>query len=376
MSSLAGIRSVLTNNAAGSVSFIDGINSTATHSGGSSVAALNGITAASTVMGSSAASQANGGTFYTTTSSSGNVTEQRGVTGYTSAGSLAGAVSSAVGVMGYTTKSNGSGTSNSRGGQFYASNTGTGSITNAYGVDVYASNGSTGSMSNAHGLSSRVSNTGGGTITTGYGVHIGAIQATNKWSLYATDATAPSHFAGSVGIGATTLSDKLHVVGDVRVGTSGTNGCVKNFAGTGIVGTCASDMALKTDIQSLPSLLSRFETLSPVTYKWNETAAEKYKNDTQVANVGLLAQDVEEAFPELVSKNADGYKQVDFAALSVYAYKALIELADKVSEKAHLVVEKLTAKEVVVEKLCVKKESDGGIVCVTGDELAELVAAE
>jgi hypothetical protein len=32
-----------------------------------------------------------------------------------------------------------------------------------------------------------------------------------------------------------TATDKLQVFGDVRVG-AGTNGCVKNFAGTGLIG--------------------------------------------------------------------------------------------------------------------------------------------
>ena len=45
---------------------------------------------------------------------------------------------------------------------------------------------------------------------------------------------------GNVGIGTPmdvngfpTATDKLQVFGDVRVGTTGTNGCLKNFAGTG-----------------------------------------------------------------------------------------------------------------------------------------------
>ena len=40
--------------------------------------------------------------------------------------------------------------------------------------------------------------------------------------------------SGNVGIGTfndiPTLTDKLHVLGDIRVGTTGTNGCIKNFA--------------------------------------------------------------------------------------------------------------------------------------------------
>ena len=43
-----------------------------------------------------------------------------------------------------------------------------------------------------------------------------------------------------------------------------------------------------------------------------------------------LAQDVEAQFPELVSVNSDGYKQVDFRALPFYILEALKELWEKV----------------------------------------------
>jgi len=50
-----------------------------------------------------------------------------------------------------------------------------------------------------------------GSVGSGYGVYIGAIQATNKWSIYASDATAPSYFAGNVGIGTTTPQAGLDI---------------------------------------------------------------------------------------------------------------------------------------------------------------------
>jgi hypothetical protein len=53
--------------------------------------------------------------------------------------------------------------------------------------------------------------------------------------------TAPN---GNTGIGLPVVSefpiiaDRLEVFGDIRVGTTGTNGCLKRFDGTGIAGTC------------------------------------------------------------------------------------------------------------------------------------------
>jgi hypothetical protein len=60
-----------------------------------------------------------------------------------------------------------------------------------------------------------------GAITTAFGVNIGTIQGTSKWSLYSSDSTAPSYFAGNVGIGVTAPSAKLEVGGTTKLGTAG-----------------------------------------------------------------------------------------------------------------------------------------------------------
>jgi len=48
-------------------------------------------------------------------------------------------------------------------------------------------------------------------ITNGYGVYTGGISGTNKWSFYASDASARSYFAGRVGIGNNTPTEDLQV---------------------------------------------------------------------------------------------------------------------------------------------------------------------
>jgi hypothetical protein len=121
------------------------------------------------------------------------------------------------------------------------------------------------------------------------------------------------------------VPDKLVVFGDARVGTSGTNGCLKNFAGTGIAGTCSSDRRLKKDITPFGPVLNQVAALQPVHYYWRATEFPDRHFGTS-RTYGLVAQDVEQVLPELVVTNDDGYKAVDYSKLPLLTIQAIKEL--------------------------------------------------
>jgi hypothetical protein len=131
---------------------------------------------------------------------------------------------------------------------------------------------------------------------------------------------------GAVGIGTAAPATKLQVVGDLRVGTSGTNGCVQNFAGTALTGTCASDARLKQNVVAISGVLDKVAQLRPVTYEWRK----KEFPDRHFGvgrNPGLIAQEVERVFPELVSTDDKGYKAVTYGVpLEMLALQAIKEL--------------------------------------------------
>jgi hypothetical protein len=158
---------------------------------------------------------------------------------------------------------------------------------------------------------------------------------------------------GNVGIGDWTLpaptptaADKLQVFGDVRIGTSGTNGCIKNFAGTGLIGTCASDVRFKKNITPFGSVLNQLTALQPVYYDWR--AAEfPEQHFGEARNYGLIAQDVEAVLPELVVTGADGFKAVDYTKLPLLTIQALKELKadnDALKQRHAEVVEELKSE--------------------------------
>jgi len=131
---------------------------------------------------------------------------------------------------------------------------------------------------------------------------------------------------GKVGIGTTSPAVALAVVGDVRTGTSGTNGCVQNFAGTALTGTCSSDGRLKTVLGNVSGVLDGLANLDLVHFKWNDIAATTYHDSKAVVNTGFIAQSVEKPFPELVSTDEHGYKQVNYTNLQLYGLEAIKEL--------------------------------------------------
>jgi hypothetical protein len=158
---------------------------------------------------------------------------------------------------------------------------------------------------------------------------------------------------GNVGIGAffdfPTIADKLQVFGDVRVGTTGTNGCLKDFGGNPLAGTCVSDRRFKRDITPFGPVLNRVTALQPVHYFWRAAEfPDRHFGNTRTS--GLIAQDVEEVLPELVATGEDGVKSVDYSKLPLLAIQALKELnaekdalTKRVDELERLVREMLAA---------------------------------
>lgn len=154
-----------------------------------------------------------------------------------------------------------------------------------------------------------------------------------------------------VGIGVTDPARRLDVNGIVRVGaTTGTLGCIEDRDGTVIAGTCASDLRFKKNITPFGSVLSNFSKLRPVNYFWRtEEFADQRFGRSQ--SYGLIAQEVEEIFPELVSTDEKGYKAVNYSKLPLLTIQAVREQQAQIEEQKKQIAEQRSAIEALQRKL-------------------------
>lgn len=85
--------------------------------------------------------------------------------------------------------------------------------------------------------------------------------------------------------------------------------------GQQLTGTLAttSDIRLKKNIQPLPSnMIDKLKLLRGVTFNWNDLRMKNYPSDPNPTQIGVIAQEVEKVFPELVNTDLKGFKSVQY----------------------------------------------------------------
>ena len=100
-----------------------------------------------------------------------------------------------------------------------------------------------------------------------------------------------------------------------------------------IATSSSSDRRWKKNIKSLKSSLDKVSNLQGVSYEW-KTGEYSDFGLMEGRQIGLVAQDVEQVLPELVSEGKDGYKAVSYTKLTAVLVEAVKELkAENHSQK-------------------------------------------
>ncbi|MFM1876686.1 MAG: hypothetical protein RL266_2423 [Bacteroidota bacterium] len=153
--------------------------------------------------------------------------------------------------------------------------------------------------------------------TAGFGVgklHFLVDGAADANSAALTDSKMTILPDGNVGIGVTAPTVKLQVAGDATIsGKFNSNGIQES-----------SDIRFKQNIRPIESALENILKINGVTYYWN-TAQFPDRNFNDGREIGVIAQELEKVYPELVATDAEGYKSVQYSHLVPVLIEALKE---------------------------------------------------
>jgi hypothetical protein len=144
---------------------------------------------------------------------------------------------------------------------------------------------------------------------------------------------------GKVGIGTTTFTYKLNLLGDmyitggsigVGVAPNATDGRID--ASNDIVAYSTSDIRFKENIQRIPNALEKVNTLSGNTFTWKSDPELTILHGFEGNDVGIIAQEIEAILPDIVTTRDSGYKAVKYEKLVPLLIEAIKELTDKVNK--------------------------------------------
>jgi hypothetical protein len=123
-------------------------------------------------------------------------------------------------------------------------------------------------------------------------------------------------------------------VGDYQFNSIGVGTAASTTAGeiraTGdITAFYSSDIRLKENIQPIQNALEKVESISGNTYDWKEGYDEIHSHKGN--DVGVIAQEVEEILPQIVTNRDNGFKAVQYEKIIPLLIEAIKELSAKIN---------------------------------------------
>jgi hypothetical protein len=174
----------------------------------------------------------------------------------------------------------------------------------------------------------------------GYGDTVDNTTDPDDYSILIGNNSGTNGYENSIAIGAyatNTASNQFMIgsatrpINEVIIRGAGASCTIdNNIYGDGSTGlNCSSDERLKTNITPLSSVIDTLSHVETVTYNWKA-------NPTGTQQIGFLAQNLEQYYPQLVQQGFDGYYQVNYAAMTPILVEAIREMNLKVTNLALL----------------------------------------
>jgi hypothetical protein len=139
-------------------------------------------------------------------------------------------------------------------------------------------------------------------------------------------------YLGAFDQGLTTTSHaRFHCLG---IGTAASTTTGEIRATADITAYYSSDERLKENIVPLQGALDKVNNLTGVTFDWKDLTDEERKtiHSHEGSDIGVIAQEVQAQYPELVQQREHGYLAVDYQKLTAVLIEAVKELSQKVTD--------------------------------------------
>jgi len=170
----------------------------------------------------------------------------------------------------------------------------------------------------------------------------GKLLADNSGKVYLDDAGGggviiAGNGGSNVGIGTTSPSYKLDVVGDSRI-TSGSLGVGvapnatdgRIDASNDIVAFSSSDLRLKENVTPIENALDKVKSLTGVEFDWNPEL--KHAHGYEGHDTGVIAQEVQDVMPTAIRTNDTGYLAVRYEKLIGLLIEGMKEQQKQIDE--------------------------------------------
>jgi hypothetical protein len=209
----------------------------------------------------------------------------------------------------------------------------TGYYNTASGNEALYSN-TTGISNTAFGFQSLYSNTTGDYNTAlGYGANVSAGDLTN---------------ATAIGYGAVASASNTIQLGNSSVTSVVTSGTI---TANGV--TLSSDVRFKKDIETLNGALDKILKLRGTSYNWRVGEIEG-RNFTDDAQIGFIAQELREVYPEMVHEDEDGYLSVNYTQVIPVLVEAIKEQQAKTAEQQAKMAKQQKASDARLDAVLVR----------------------
>ena len=107
---------------------------------------------------------------------------------------------------------------------------------------------------------------------------------------------------------------------------------------------CVSDIRLKTNLEPLTDVLDKIQDIRATRFDWNSEAIKLQVGKAGERQIGMIAQDMEKVFPELVFTNTNGYKGLKYEQFTAVLLEAVKEQQQEIKDLTHR-IEALEARQ-------------------------------